>query len=340
MTTSATLVSGLPAGYTAEAGSLEAIPEAVACLNACAIAEIGYADLSAETLHAEWTLPGFDVANDVVLVRAGDGSVVGVEITQSRDPHVKVNSWGGTHPAHVGRGLGTAMLSWAAERADARLAVAPADGEVSHAVFYVADHAASEELVANHGFSVERYFNHMVLEFDGAPPEPVIPNGIEIRTLRRGVDEERGALAANEAFSDHYGHVPSEPETVVARLEHWLSVDDSDPSLFWIAWDGDEPAGNLWAWPIGDANPDYGYVGSLGVRRPWRGKGLGRALLLWSFNEFYRRGKTGVELEVDSESLTGALRLYESVGMWTKGTYASASRVIRPGRSLATKALD
>jgi ribosomal protein S18 acetylase RimI-like enzyme len=56
-------------------------------------------------------------------------------------------------------------------------------------------------------------------------------------------------------------------------------------------------------------------VGALGVRRPWRGRGLGRALLLRTFAEFRRRGVTRVTLGVDAENPTGATRLYESVGM-------------------------
>ena len=58
-----------------------------------------------------------------------------------------------------------------------------------------------------------------------------------------------------------------------------------------------------------------GYVGAMGVKRAWRGKGLGRALLLRTFAEFYSRGVPRVTLGVDAESPTGATKLYESVGM-------------------------
>jgi ribosomal protein S18 acetylase RimI-like enzyme len=56
-------------------------------------------------------------------------------------------------------------------------------------------------------------------------------------------------------------------------------------------------------------------VAALGVRRPWRGRGLGRALLLHTFGEFHRRGVTRISLGVDSENPTGATKLYESAGM-------------------------
>ena len=58
-----------------------------------------------------------------------------------------------------------------------------------------------------------------------------------------------------------------------------------------------------------------GYVALLGVRRAWRGLGLGKALLYRSFAEFWTRGVTRVTLGVDAESPTGATKLYERVGM-------------------------
>jgi ribosomal protein S18 acetylase RimI-like enzyme len=61
--------------------------------------------------------------------------------------------------------------------------------------------------------------------------------------------------------------------------------------------------------------PGVGWVGILGVRRQWRRRGLGRALLLKALQEFRSRGFREVGLGVDAASLTGATRLYESVGM-------------------------
>ena len=61
--------------------------------------------------------------------------------------------------------------------------------------------------------------------------------------------------------------------------------------------------------------PGVGWIGILGVRRPWRRRGLGRALLLHAFHEFRARGFTEAGLGLDAASLTGATRLYESVGM-------------------------
>jgi len=72
-----------------------------------------------------------------------------------------------------------------------------------------------------------------------------------------------------------------------------------------------EPAAAL----IASEDEDKGFVATIGVRRPYRGTGLARLLLHTSFEEFRRRGLTSAALFVDSENATGAVRLYESVGM-------------------------
>jgi ribosomal protein S18 acetylase RimI-like enzyme len=97
-------------------------------------------------------------------------------------------------------------------------------------------------------------------------------------------------------------------------FEEWKRrrVDEADTSLYFLAWDGDEAAGAIRC----DArSATDGYVAALGVRAPWRRRGLGEALLVRAFDEMCRRGLTAVRLGVDSENPSGATRLYERVGM-------------------------
>jgi ribosomal protein S18 acetylase RimI-like enzyme len=79
-----------------------------------------------------------------------------------------------------------------------------------------------------------------------------------------------------------------------------------------------------------------GWVNSLGVRRPWRRKGVAEALLYHAFAELRRRGRTGVSLGVDASSLTGATRLYEKVGMREIRQTIFFEKELRPGADLAT----
>src|SRR5216683_6438886 len=109
---------------------------------------------------------------------------------------------------------------------------------------------------------------------------------------------------------------------------------DFDPSLWFLALDGNEIAGASLCTNQGD----YGWVDTLAVRRPWRRKGLGMALLLHSFAEFYRRSKNKIGLGVDSQNLTGATRLYERAGMHVARIHITYEKELRAGIELSTQA--
>jgi mycothiol synthase len=161
------------------------------------------------------------------------------------------------------------------------------------------------------GYRLVRYHFFMGIMLGNEFPMPVWPQGIEVRAFRPE-DEQAVYEAIMEAFRDHWDF-QAEPRP------HWrqrtLERDDFDPALWLIAWDGHEVAGfSLNTWHF-SGDPRYGWVGSLGVRRPWRRRGLGSALLRASFSEFAARKATRVGLGVDAENVTGAVRLYERAGM-------------------------
>jgi ribosomal protein S18 acetylase RimI-like enzyme len=91
-----------------------------------------------------------------------------------------------------------------------------------------------------------------------------------------------------------------------------LDAPETDTSLWFIAWADDEIAGAVRC----DARKfGGGFVGALGVRRPWRRRGIGEALLRRVFVEYHRRGTNRVSLGVDASNRSGATRLYERLGM-------------------------
>ena len=81
-------------------------------------------------------------------------------------------------------------------------------------------------------------------------------------------------------------------------------------------------------------------MSALGVRRPWRKRGLGLALLRHAFNEFYRRGKRKVGLGVEAQNLTGALRLYESASMHVDQAYDYYEKELRAGTEISVRSLS
>ncbi len=114
-----------------------------------------------------------------------------------------------------------------------------------------------------------------------------------------------------------------------------------DPTLLFLAMDGDPRiAGINLCRPHSFDDPEMGWVGTLGVRRQWRKRGIGLALLRHSFNEFYRRGKRKVGLGVDAQNLTGALRLYENAGMHVHQAYDHYEKELRPGTEISVQSLS
>jgi mycothiol synthase len=139
--------------------------------------------------------------------------------------------------------------------------------------------------------------------------------------------DERNLYDANiEVWED-----TSDPlEESFEEWQHWTTKRASfDPSLWFLVFDGEELAGFSLC-RQDDTGANAGYVGVLGVRRPWRQQGLGEALLLHSFGAFRERGYMRATLGVDASSPTGATRLYERAGMTVYRDTVLLDRLVRP----------
>ena len=200
-----------------------------------------------------------------------------------------------------GRGLGGRLVDFGEERLRAR------EAKRVQVVTLALDTAAAE-LMALRGYEEVRRFFDMEIELEEPPPPPALPAGLSLETFR---EEDARAFhdALDEAFQDHWEHhsVPFEK-----WWEQRRNAPSYDGTLWFVVRDGDELAA------VARNEPERrggGYVGALGVRRPWRGQGLGRALLLHTFGAFWARGQKRVVLGVDAANPTGATKLYESAGM-------------------------
>jgi mycothiol synthase len=204
--------------------------------------------------------------------------------------------------AEKGRGIGTEIV----ERGEAF-----ARAEAVKKIFAAAAEpdAAARALFESHGYRETRRFYEMAIELTEPPAPPVLPAGLVVDELRDG--EYRAFYEAlNEAFAEHWEWHPD-------PFEEWLERRrgqhrDEDGPIWFVVRDGDELA----AVTRNDLSvAGGGYVGAIGVRPAWRGQGLAKALLQRTFAEFWRRGTTRVSLDVDAQNETGAVRLYERVGM-------------------------
>jgi mycothiol synthase len=164
------------------------------------------------------------------------------------------------------------------------------------------------------GYEAVRFSYSMVRASVDDLPDAPLPAGLEIREVR---PEHLPAIwaADQEAFRDHWGYAPA------TEADYELFVSDpvmGDTSLWRVAWDGDEIAGQVRSYISDEENARMGrlrgYTEHISVRRPWRKRGLARALIAASFPLLRARGMTDAALGVDTENTSGALRVYESCG--------------------------
>jgi ribosomal protein S18 acetylase RimI-like enzyme len=195
-----------------------------------------------------------------------------------------------------------AFFEWAEEFARSK-------GIAKARVFTPAGHELAS-VAASRGYRPWR--SSYTMEIDLPVDGPMLLDGIEIRAYRPNVDAEAVRLAENEAFAGDPFHHEVSPERFA---DVYLGSRGFEPDLWQLGWDGDELAGFVLAYSERVGDPGLGWVGTLGVRGPWRRRGLGEALLRASFATLHDRGLRRAGLGVDTENVAGALRLYERVGM-------------------------
>jgi GNAT superfamily N-acetyltransferase len=332
----------LPEGFTVRGAALDDADRALTLFNRWSQAVIHEDDLSdAAVLRTEWVSPGFDPAEDIRLVFSPQGELVGyIEVWTTNKPPVHPWIWGRVDTRYEGRGIGTYLLAWAEARALKALDELAPDLRFAPRVGIPREATAARKLFEDAGYRHIRSFYTMRINMDAPPPAPQLPGGITIRTCNPETDLEAVYLATDESFRDHFGHVDAPFEEGFARFKHFMTADENfDPALWFLAMDGDEIAGVSLCREKSFENPDIGWVNTLGVRRPWRKRGIGLALLRHSFGELYRRGKRMAGLGVDAESLTGALRLYEAAGMYVHRTFDQFEKEIRAGKEISVQSL-
>ena len=157
---------------------------------------------------------------------------------------------------------------------------------------------------------------------------PVVPVGIRIDKVdpRDDVVIEQAYHLFHDTFSEHHG-IEGSKKSLPDYTDHVRTAESFDPESWWFAWQGEAPVGLL----IGDnrrVEQGVGYVRSVGVQKHLRGRGVARALLLTAFADYQRKGRSSVQLGVDTGNTTGATRLYESVGMTSMGSAIALGREV------------
>lgn len=261
--------------------------------------------------------PHFDATDDLVLAEV-DGTLVGylyLQWVDTTDGLREFRAGGYVHPEWQRRGIGHALMRWAEGHAIERLATQPTDRPVVIGSFADERRLAKIALLEGLGYRPARWFFEMLRPSLDEIDVPPLPEGIEIRPLTSAREDVRRVFDADvEAFQDHWGGFAADD----AAFEEWLADPNFDPSLWVVAWDGDQIAGAVENTIYQSDNAAFGrkrgWLDGVFTRRPWRRRGLGSALVARSLVVLRDRGMTEAMLGVDSDNPSGALGLYKRAG--------------------------
>ncbi len=287
---------------------------------------------TAEALRHDWShASGLDISADVLVAEAAGQAVGFAE-----------HSWrirGGKVFHHLAvvvrpdvrhRGLGRALLAWAEDRVRRSLDAGTAGRiDLPHTLAGWADLEIPEvaPFAAAAGYHVDGYGVMMTRSLVDPIAEVGLPQGLEIRPVRPE-DHRQIWDADTEAFQDHRDPwVRTESD-----FTRWFTQPDLNTSLWLVAWDGDQVAGSVMNFVFRDENErlsvERGWLEHVSVRRAWRNRGLASALISRSMRILRDLALDEVALGADAENLSGAVRLYESLGFRRVRTSAGYRKAI------------
>ena len=263
------------------------------------LADTGEVAVEPEDIEGDWQRPSFDLAAESIGVFEGSTLVAAAEVYKTRRAEATV------HPDHRGRGIGTWLAHWVEDCSRRR------GGHLVGQSVPVG--SSAEQLYRSLGYR-EGWRSWVLVVPEGASIEPqALPHGYRLRDLVPGEDEQVAYRLVEDAFNEWPDRQPS-------TFEDWAAGSVRRPGFEpWQVRFACEPDGT----PVGVAftivADGCGYVDQLAVRAERRGRGLARALLVDAFERARDHGATRSELATDSR--TGALPLYEHVGMRVSKSY-------------------
>jgi len=280
----------------------EDMQDVLELMKRCDIRDIGFLDSDLADLQYDWR--AIDLSTDAWIAIDSGGNIkgYGAVLPWGTGKHLAIYDDPGTEETDLYLGL----LVLCEKRAVNMLKEQdhPDKQEIAAHPSHSADYQKS--FLKEAGYSLKRYIFNMHMDLEKEPPVIETPSGIIIRTMHTGHDEEALHGLIQEAFD----WKDREAQPFEEWVEFMMRPEIYHEDLWFLAEDNGELAGACMGFPY----ENMGWIRQLAVAKPYRGLGLGKALLHQAFHAFKRRGYKMAGLSVESEN-ENAYQFYEKAGM-------------------------
>ncbi|OCQ89589.1 acetyltransferase [Oscillatoriales cyanobacterium USR001] len=292
-------------------------------VNACQIAEELDEEATVCELKLKLNAPYLDKSRDVQLWETQHKltALALLDIPETKHD-IDGYLWFYIHPSMRGMGLENDIINWS----EKRLSEVGRERNLPVKLrTYTRDNNTLEiGLLEKQGFVIDRYFLTMARSLWEPIPTPEFPADFKLSHLTGEKDAQAWVEMFNESFIDHWNH----HDLTVQTVRQWMKDSSYQPELDLVAI---APNGTFAAFcdcqikaeENAQKGTNDGWIEFLGTRRGFRQMGLGKAILLAGLHQLKAAGADTAKLSVDADSLTGATKLYKSVGFYPVQTWLS-----------------
>jgi ribosomal protein S18 acetylase RimI-like enzyme len=332
----------LPEGYTTRPATEDDAEIILGLLVAVSTHFVGEIEETIEEIREELTDPHADLPTRTLLIFDPAGTLVGYgavfDFERRESPILDIYS---LPDAAIGTDLIEGyLLAWAEAICAANLPLVPAEHRVAMRAWSYSHDPGYNGMLEKFGFVDARVSYQMRIQLPDEPlPRPALPDGFTLRFVTQDEDWTELIRTIRETWKDHFGYVHRPDEVAVPmwqrHLEHIFQ-----PDAWLVAMQGDEIAGFLLIQMRANGYDDFAWINLVGTPRQFRKQGIAEALLRNAFAICQAQGMKRVGLGVDGQSLTGATRLYEKVGMHVHLSYRMNEKVLREGIDITVSQLE
>ncbi|HSH21846.1 MAG TPA: GNAT family N-acetyltransferase [Candidatus Caenarcaniphilales bacterium] len=275
---------------------------------------------SLDEIHRQLADPESDLATDTIAAVLPDGQLAafGASRTRADVTHRRALGQDGTvRPDLRRRGLGTAVLAWTEGRSRERHREL---GDQVPAFLEVWSNERSEDrraFFSSRAYQPIRYYDEMRRPLRDEIPSAALSDGLRLERWTSELDEAFRE-AHNDAFADHWG---SEPLSAEMWRHHRSGSPHFRRDLSYGVFEAEVLIGYCLAYHAPEdaqvTGRVDGWLGQIGVRRQWRGRGVATAVMCHVMRGMVEAGMDHACLDVDSQNPTGAVGLYARLAFRT-----------------------